>query len=283
MGFERTAFRVRERDGAERETTLYLWYPSPRPYGPVADGAHPLVLFSHGYLGAGDQSLFLTEALARGGYVVAALDHRDAIRGAGPRVLPNVLSPEAWSERDFRDRADDLRALLDRLLERGRTRGDRLAGRIDAGAIGAVGHSLGGYTLLGIAGAWPAWRDARVRAVALLSPYAAPFLARQKLALGIPVLLQGGTLDVGISPLLPALYERLAAPRYLLMLRDETHLGWTDHVCAERSARECASSGNPLRIVEYTRAFLDRHLRRRPAPRLDARDPGLASWRSDPG
>ena len=38
-------------------------------------GAFPLVIFSHGLGGCGTQSLFLTETLARQGYVVAAPDH----------------------------------------------------------------------------------------------------------------------------------------------------------------------------------------------------------------
>ena len=37
----------------------------------------PLVIFSHGWSGCGTQSVFLTEQLARLGYIVAAPDHND--------------------------------------------------------------------------------------------------------------------------------------------------------------------------------------------------------------
>ena len=36
---------------------------------------------------------------------------------------------------------------------------------------GLVGHSLGGYTLLGLGGAWPSWRFDGIKAVLALSPY----------------------------------------------------------------------------------------------------------------
>jgi len=45
---------------------------------PAACPRVPLVLFSHGLGGCGLQSTFLTEELARRGYVVAAPDHADA-------------------------------------------------------------------------------------------------------------------------------------------------------------------------------------------------------------
>src|SRR5688500_10751864 len=47
---------------------------------PAADCPRvPLVLFSHGLGGCALQSLFLTEELARHGYIVAAPDHNDAV------------------------------------------------------------------------------------------------------------------------------------------------------------------------------------------------------------
>jgi len=287
VGFERSPLRVEHRDGSERDTTLYLWYPSTAPSehagsgNPVAPGAHPLLIFSHGFLVGGDQSTFLTEALARAGYVVAALDHSDA-SGSPELAIPPFLDPQAWDERTQRDRAQDLRFLVDALLARAERAGDLLHGHIDPQAIGGIGHSLGGYTLLGIAGAWPSWRDERLRAFVLLSPYAAPYLRRERLDVKSAVMLQGGTLDFPITQDLPQLYERLRAPRVLLVLRGENHLAWTDLGCLGRTAPDCAAGGNPARIVAYSRAFFDRHLRGLPAPTLDAGDPALASYVRDP-
>lgn len=297
VGFEKSPLRLKHPDGAERASTLFLWYPADRPSerhdydgqigfatpgAPVAQGKHPLLLFSHGYLGAGDQSIFLTESLARAGYVVAALDHVDASRGGGSREIPPFLNPESWDEQRHRDRAEDLRFLIDALLARAARKGDRLHGHIDAQAIGGIGHSLGGYTLLGMAGAWPPWRDERLRAFALLSPYASPYVLRKRLDVRAPVMLQGGTFDFGITPELPGLYALLRSPKYFLVLRGENHFGWTNFACLGRTTHACSSTGNPEQMVDYAIAFFDRHLRGQRAPLLDAPNRALASYRSDP-
>lgn len=294
-GFSRSALQVPARGAAARASQLFLWYPtrsaerahdydgqqgSVAVDAPVAAGAHPAVVFSHGYLGAGDQSIFLCEALARAGYVVAALDHADSSRGGTKREPPQFAHPERWDERKFRDRAEDLRFLIDHVLARASHRSDALYGHVDAARIGGVGHSLGGYALLGMAGVWPTWRDDRLRALALLSPYVAPLRERERLDVRAPVMLQGGTFDIGVTPLLPGLYARLAAPKYYAVLRAENHFGWTNLACLGRTTIACAGSGNPREIVSLTRAFLDRHLRDRPAKRLNRRG-NLASYQAE--
>ena len=117
------------------------------------------------------------EALARAGYLVLAPDHEDArcgaARGKG-RLCVRPEEPfrdqERWSDAVYRDRAGDLRSLLDAATREGSFEG----APVDPRRIGVAGHSLGGYTALGLAGAWPSWRDPRVRAVIALSPYSAP-------------------------------------------------------------------------------------------------------------
>ena len=47
--------------------------------------------------------------------------------------------------------------------------------------LALVGHSLGGYTVLGVGGGWPRWKDPRVKAILALSPYAVPFIEQQTL------------------------------------------------------------------------------------------------------
>ena len=293
VGFERSSIEVRHPDGTRR-AQLFVWYPSPTPpapidYGgqlgwavanaPVTRGAHPFVVFSHGYLGAADQSLFLTESLARSGYVVAALDHADASRGNTNRTPPEFANPEAWDEAKFRDRADDVRAVVDTMLARSRRPADRFTGAVDASRIAGVGHSLGGYTLLAVSGARPSWRDDRLRAFVLLSPYVAPFAGKRTLDASGPVMLQGGTLDLAITPGLPAIYAKLGAPKYYAVLRGENHFGWTNLACLGRTTTECAARGNPHEIVALTRAFLDRHARGLPAKRLNKKG-DLATYRA---
>src|SRR2546421_147846 len=64
-----------------------------------------------------------------------------------------------------------------------------------------AGHSLGGYTVLGLAGGWPSWKLPEVKAVLALSPYCSPLAQKGRLsAIKVPVMYQGGTRDLGITP-----------------------------------------------------------------------------------
>ena len=100
---------------------------------------YPLVVLSHGTGGAAAQLSWLAETLAAGGYLVAAVNHHGntAIEEKTPHGF------FLWWER-----AKDLQRLIDQVLE------DELFGaRIDRSRIGAAGFSLGGYTVLELAGA----------------------------------------------------------------------------------------------------------------------------------
>ena len=232
---------------------------------------YPLVIFSHGLDGCATQSVFFTEQLARAGYIVAAPDHRDAgcssdghgfVRWHLPKT--SFLSPGRWNERTYFDRHRDLEAVLDWM-----TTGSTFAALIDQDHIGAVGHSLGGYSVLALAGGWESWRDPRIKAVLLFSPWARPFAAHQRLnAIRVPVMYQGAQLDLGITPWLrgeKGIVARSQNPKAYLELRGGTHLEWTNAVCLGHiSIAGCLEKKNNARlIVEYGTAFLDRYLRGR--------------------
>lgn len=114
---------------------------------PLADGApvsaarstYPLLLLSHGTGGTADSLDWLAAALAAQGYIVAGVDH------------PGNSAQAPLTREGFRlwwERATDLSQVLDGLLA-----DPALGPRIDADRIGAVGFSLGGYTVLELAGA----------------------------------------------------------------------------------------------------------------------------------
>jgi dienelactone hydrolase len=107
-----------------------------------ADGAFPVVLFSHGYTGIRLQSTFLTSHLASWGFVVASTDHPS-------RDLPNVLSATASGDRA--DSVDDLLQMLDLVIAEGASTTGLLGGHVDDEHVVAVGHSAGGGTILGAA------------------------------------------------------------------------------------------------------------------------------------
>lgn len=161
-----------------------------------------MVVFSHGYTGCGTQAVFLTEELARNGFLVAAPDHSDAGCGvdgtfvAHPNAPGGPQSPYDWTDRTLANRRGDIAAVITAMLSSA-----DFGPSIDPLRIAGMGHSFGGYTIQGMVGGWSSWVDPRIRAALLLSPYSEPFLVQSTLSgLRAPVMYQGGTQDSGITP-----------------------------------------------------------------------------------
>jgi predicted dienelactone hydrolase len=97
--------------------------------------------------------------------------------------------------------------------------------------VGVAGHSLGGYTVLGLAGGWPSWKDPRIRAVLAPSPYSSPYLSKEQRAnLNIPVMYQGGTGDSVVTPTVKksgGAYDQSAKPKYYIEFDGAGHFAWT--------------------------------------------------------
>ena len=114
---------------------------SAMPHAAFAPSLEPLpvILLSHGTGGSAQQLGWLGTALARAGFIAAAVDHpgNNAVTG---------YTPEGFSL--WWERATDLSEVLDGLLA-----DTELAPHIDRDRIGAAGFSLGGYTVLELAGA----------------------------------------------------------------------------------------------------------------------------------
>lgn len=245
------------------------WIPDASTPGPW-----PIVVFSHRYRGCGTQSSFLMQALAGAGYAVFAPNHRDAVCGRFESWLPRselpFSNPENWTEGTFADRMQDIENLLNALQH------DPHYGSkpFDWKHVGLIGHSLGGYTVMELAGAWPHHQDPRVKAVVALSPYAAPFADQHTLrGIGVPVMYQGGTRDSVITPSLDGhdgAYGQTPAPKYLVIIDGAGHLAWIDNRAVAR---------HPT-IIDYSRAFLDRYLKGQPFPKaLEEPRPGVADLR----
>jgi predicted dienelactone hydrolase len=114
--------------------------------GPAAENAAiapsparlPLILLSHGTGGTAQSLAWFASALAAQGYIVAGVNH------------PGNNATEPYTVQGFMlwwQRAEDLSRVLDGMLA------DPAFGpRIDPQRIGAAGFSLGGYTMMVIAG-----------------------------------------------------------------------------------------------------------------------------------
>ena len=143
-------------------TTVALYYPTlatPRviAMGPftleVAIGGKPidkvkaLVLLSHGNAGTELGHSVLAQALARSGYLVAALRH------PGDNWQDRSLLAQS-PERYFDERPRQASRVIDAILADPAWK-DRIASDQQGPRVGALGHSAGGYTVLALAGARP--------------------------------------------------------------------------------------------------------------------------------
>lgn len=217
----------------------------------------PLVIFSHGYRGCSTQSSALMRKVADEGYLIVAPNHRDAScdrQSGGAQPPPRFREAESWSEETYQDRRDDIHRLIDLL------KGDKSwSAKIDWERIGLVGHSLGGYTVLGLAGGWDSWRMKNVKAVVALSPYCAPFVTQRRIAeIDSPIMYQGGTRDFGVTPSVKrrgGAFEQSRAPAVFVELDGAGHFAWTDF---NRQFNES--------IERYMSEFFAVHLRGRAAP-----------------
>ena len=136
-----------------REIDLLILYPLPTAplrtlatSDPVA--RYPLILFNHGFMLWGDLYRSYGEQLASHGFVVVLPTYPMSMVGISHMTL-----------------AADARFVMDHCLTLAKDSGSPLFGLVDAGAIGAAGHSFGGKLAL-----LEAATDPRVRAIATLDP-----------------------------------------------------------------------------------------------------------------
>ena len=277
-----------------------IWFPTsgveqPFPYisglsgsvalngAPLGCARFPLVVFSHAYGGCGTQSVFFTEELARRGYIVAAPDHRDAlcsVDGTSSQTLAptqeSFLDPSSWTDATYADRKE---LTIDSILKDA-----TLGSSVDSSRIAVAGHSLGGYTAFGIAGGWSTWKDSRVRAALLFSPYILPFQSHNTVSqVAIPVMYQSAQFHIGITPFPLGGHGACAAsqpPKFLAELMGGTHFDWTVLVCGSQpTIAACLhSAANAQTIDNYGFAFLDHALKAADAPILFSNGPGVADY-----
>ncbi|MCU0092635.1 alpha/beta fold hydrolase [Pseudomonas koreensis] len=140
----------------ERPLDMVVWYPAKTtaPAQLIADdavfvgtsavreapptaGDHPLLVLSHGFRGNWSNQAWLASALARQGYIVAAVNH--------PGTTTHDRSPKAAAQ--LWQRPADISRVIDAV-----TAQPEQFGAVSKGRIAVVGHSLGGWTALEIAG-----------------------------------------------------------------------------------------------------------------------------------
>jgi dienelactone hydrolase len=236
----------------------------------VANGRHPVVIFTHGYTGTFTDYTFLFEDLASRGYVVASIDHTyeaTAVEFPDGRLVKSLLGShlaDSWRTDDetvsfaLAVRLDDLRFVLNE-LERLNTASDTpFAGKLDLTKVALAGHSLGGLAT------WEAvHQDARFKVGILLDPYlasASPSSTETPVMMLVMGREQGSEEECG-------LWNELLGPRFSVNLRGAEHRTPSDAVWLAKGAIKAGAMGPDETIAavrSYIAAFLDTNLRGKP-------------------
>ena len=232
----------------------------------IAEGAHPVVVFTHGFTGTFTDYTFLFEDLASRGYVVASIDHTHeatAVEFPDGRLEKSVfgsyLTAYTRSDPEALDyavtvRLEDLKFVIDE-LQRLNARADGVfTARLNLSRVALAGHSLGGLTaILGVE------KEPRVKAGVVLDGL-------------MPVTQVNRT----VTPLLMLaagreqwddnecrLWDELRGPRAALNLQGADHFVFSDAVWLASDAIGTGVAG-PTKTVsairDYVAAFLDTNL-----------------------
>jgi predicted dienelactone hydrolase len=225
----------------------------------------PLVVISHGF-GANRLYLrYLAVHLASHGVTVAVLEHPGSNAVAVNRASSTADLAKLLPASEFIDRPKDISFLIDELAKIN-TQPGQLQGKLDADNVTIIGHSLGGYTALALAGgqldleglrkfcqnslgigeAPGDWlqcaatplrdnnidlRDKRIKSAIALNPLTGNLFGKKGLSkISIPVLMLAGTEDA-LTPALKhqfAPFTQLRGNKYLLTAIGGTHLSVSD-------------------------------------------------------
>jgi dienelactone hydrolase len=138
--------------------------------------------------------------------------------------LPPIFrSPGSWSDSTYADRRDNLHELRTGLLTH-----PTLATSIDPAHVALVGHSLGGYTVLALAGARTGWKMNVIDGAVALAPYTDPFLTGgTPESISIPVLLEVGEKDP-VTNRLDDVYSKISSQKCRIIYKGARHFAWVD-------------------------------------------------------
>lgn len=225
----------------------------------------PLVVISHGFGADRGFLRYLARHLASHGLTVAALEHPGSNVNWLSRASISGNPGDLMSPSEFIDRPKDISFLLDELTILNEQPG-ALQGKLNTKLVSVIGHSLGGYTALALAGGElqldelrrsckstdpltksPAeWlqcaaqdlpdrrvqlRDERVKNALALNPVVGQLFGKTGLKqVTIPTLILSGTLDAFTPAVNHQLqpFTQLGGEKYLLTVIGGTHLSVGD-------------------------------------------------------
>jgi predicted dienelactone hydrolase len=274
---------------------------------PIAPGAYPVILFSHGFGGSNRGYVGLSAYWASYGYVVIKPSHADSTVGGAMRESAESMTGQ--TDADWKSRVRDVVAIIDALpaLEE---KYPELKGKLDGTRIGVGGHSYGAFTAM-LAGGVDPFRagrihlaDPRVKAVVAMSPQGPSErfgLTKDSFAtLAVPTLFMTGSRDSGAEGEDPAWRRQafelsLAGSKTFISIEGATHFSFAGRF-AEPGERETdrtmdgiANPNDPFgqqRTTQTTRPRNDGTFQRERSTFTTIKTASLAFWdqalKSDP-
>jgi predicted dienelactone hydrolase len=188
--------------------------------------------------------VFLCEALARAGWIVAAPDHTNEVSAVRLRSRPAqipirfaMFASSVWNTlvkgtgpalKRLGHRTRQLRDVIDACLRPG-GRAPFSIDRVDTGRIGVIGHSFGGWTALLTAGAVDTEAHPTIRAaVALSAPVARNIFTPAEIAsIRVPVMFQAGTHEWPLEQYKRVHFDPCPPPKYLVQIAGADHRSFT--------------------------------------------------------
>lgn len=290
--------------GHGADLTVAVWYPTqdtPADYqymdphktrGQLAyegepdheHGPYPLIVYSHGYGAGALTGIYLAEYFASHGFVVAAPDHNDEftvsrIRGGGDRDMIEYFKSAVELGRSGKDfdreaysyRPKDISLVIDGILWLNRTE-SLLQGSINEAAIGGMGHSLGGYTMLMVGGIDTENYDPRITALLLLSAGVFMFEDAEYKSITVPVMFMYGEKEGSSirshfvnnkAADTERAYENCQTSKYLVIIGGGNHFSFGQTVFQDTWPGMGAEEGQKQAniICRYGLAFFQRYLK----------------------
>ncbi|MUG93818.1 alpha/beta hydrolase [Scytonema sp. UIC 10036] len=219
--------------------------------------AFPVIVISHGVAEDRETFAYVSQHLASYGFAVAVLEHPGSDAKKFRQYFAGLAGPPEPQE--LINRPLDVTFLLDE-LQRLSESDLILKGQLNLQQVGAIGHSLGGYTSLALSGAvidfeqvrkdcnpnrslnlsvflqcranqlspanYPI-QDQRIKAVMALNPLISTILGQRGLSqIKVPVMLVGGSQDI-FTPAVPEQIRPFTwlqtQDKYLVLMENATH------------------------------------------------------------
>lgn len=237
----------------------------------IADGAFPLLIFSHGNGGMRAQNTFWCDHMASHGYIVAAVDHT---RNACATSFNGKVIPYAQGGRSQAaiDRPKDVSFLIDQMEAMNRDAASALFGHVDTDHIGVAGHSFGGFTAMAAC-----HYDDRVDAIAPMAAVVPEYTSSSRKPLLLFVATEDNTIKEAGNASARAYFEATTAPKYLVEFKDAGHYSFSDMYQINPAwgdgvgTGKRMTNGEPITYIEqdrvyrllngYSCAFFDRYLK----------------------